>query len=114
MLVKLKLHSKTVKMFGSTLHLLGILVGTFPALQSPTKPLTKKLVNAVIVLLVMANIDWTDGSFYIFWGLAIMTNWIFQNDIPNRLVDRMMKRSQEAIETVGDELKEQIGKVNSD
>ena len=98
-------------MFGSSLPLLGILVGAFSTLQSPTIPLTKKLAPAIIALLVMANIDWTDGSFYIFWGLAMMTNWIFQNDIPNRLVDRMMRSSQDAIEAVREKLNEKIVQV---
>ena len=98
-------------MFGTSLPLLGILVGAFPTLQSPTIPLSKKPVPVIIVLLVMANIDWTDGSFYVFWSLAMMTNWIFQNDIPNRLVDSMMRSSQDVIETVGDKLNEKIVQV---
>ena len=98
-------------MFVYSLPLIGILVGAFPTLQSPTIPLSKKLVTAIIVLLVMANIDSKDGSFYILWGLAMMTNCIFRKDIPNRLVDRMMRSSQDAIETVGDILNEKIVQV---
>ena len=98
-------------MFGSSLPLLGILVGTFSTLQSPAIPLTKKLVPAIIALLVMANIDWTDGDFYVFWGSAMVMNWIFQNDIPNRLVDSMMRSSQDAIEAAADKVKEKIVQV---
>ena len=98
-------------MFGMSLPLLGILVGAFPTVQSPTIPLSKKLVPAIVVLLVMANIDLTDGDFYFFWGSAMVMNWIFQNDIPNRLVDSMMRSSQDAIETAANKVKEKIVQV---
>ena len=105
---ELNLYTQTVKMSSSTFPLLGLLVGAFPTLQSPTIPLSKKLVPFVITILVLANVDWNDGSFIVFWGFAVTSNWIFQNDIPNRLVDRMMRKIKETIEAAGNKLEDKI------
>ena len=71
--------------------LIGILMGTFPTLQSPVIPLNKKMVPAFFSFLVMALLDWSDGSIILFLGMAVMTNWVYQRDILNMVVDKMMQ-----------------------
>ena len=71
--------------------LLGILMGTFPTLQSPVIPLNKKMVPAFFSFLVIAFLDWSDGSIILFLGMAVMTNWVYQRDILNMAVDKMMQ-----------------------
>ena len=92
----------------STLPLLGLLVGAFPTIQSSTIPLSKKLVPVIMVILVMTTLDIMDLSFFVFWSSAVATNWIFQNDIPNRLVNKMMTTPQEIIEAAAKNLEDNI------
>ena len=71
--------------------LIGILMGTFPTLQSPVIPLNRKLVPALFSFLVMAFLDWSDGSIVMFLGTAVVTNWVYQRDILNMVVDKMVQ-----------------------
>ena len=72
--------------------LIGILMGTFPTLQSPVIPLNKKMVPAFFSFLVMAFLDWSDGSIILFLGTAVIINWVYQRDVLNWIVDTMMQR----------------------
>ena len=69
--------------------LIGILMGTFPTLQSPVIPLNKKMVPAIFSFLVMAFLDWSDGSIIIFLGTAVVINWVYQRDVLNFLCYKM-------------------------
>ena len=75
----------------SNLLLIGILMGAFPTLQSPVIPLNRKLVPALFSFLVMAFLDWSDGSIVMFLGTAVVTNWVYQRDILNMVVDKMVQ-----------------------
>ena len=92
----------------STLPLLGLLVGAFPTIQSSSIPLSKKLVPAIMVILIMTTVDILDLSFFVFWSSAVATNWISQNDIPNRLVNMIMTEPQEIIEAAAKNLEDNI------
>ena len=74
------------------LLLIGVLMGTFPTLQSPVIPLSKKMVPAIFSFLIMAFLDWTDGSIIMFLFTAVVTNWVYQRDIPNWVVNNMMQK----------------------
>ena len=80
-------------MHNSNLLLFGILVGTFPTLQSPVIPLNRKLVPAFFSFLVMAFLDWSDGSILLFLGNAVIINWVYQRDVLNLIVDEMMQKT---------------------
>ena len=92
----------------STLPLLGLLVGAFPTIQSSSIPLSKKLVPAVMVILIMTTVDIMDLGFFVFWSCAVGTNWIFQNDIPNRLFNKMMTKPKEIIEAAAKNLEDNL------
>ena len=66
-------------------------MGTFPTLQSPVIPLNKKLVPAFFSFLIMAFLDWSDGSIILFLVTAMVTNWVYQHDVPNLVVDKMIQ-----------------------
>ena len=66
-------------------------MGTFPTLQSPVIPLSRKLVPAFFSFLVMAFLDWSDGSIILFLVTAMVTNWVYQKDVPNLVVDKMIQ-----------------------
>ena len=72
------------------LVLIGILVGAFPTLQSPNIPLNRKVVPAIFSFLVLACLDWSDWGIILFLGSAVVTNWIYQRDILNYIVDNIM------------------------
>ena len=78
------------------LVLIGILTGSFPTLQSPKIPLNRKMVPAFFSFLVMAFLDWSDGSIILFLGTAVMVNWVYQQDALNWVVDKMMQMMIEA------------------
>ena len=88
--------------------LIGILVGTFPTLQSPVIPLNKKMVPAFFSFLVMALLDWSDGSIILFLGMAVMTNWVYQSDILNLVVDKMMQMMIEAKNKITDVVQDMV------
>ena len=88
--------------------LIGILVGTFPTLQSPVIPLNKKMVPAFVSFLVMALLDWSDGSIILFLGMAVMTNWVYQSDILNLVVDKMMQMMIEAKNKITDVVQDMV------
>ena len=88
--------------------LLGILMGTFPTLQSPVIPLNKKMVPAFFSFLVMALLDWSDGSIILFLGMAVMTNWVYQSDILNLVVDKMMQMMIEAKNKITDVVQDMV------
>ena len=92
----------------STLPLLGLLVGAFPTIQSSSIPLSKKLVPAVMVILIMTTVDIMDLGFFVFWSSAEATNWIFLNDIPNRLFNNMMRKIKEKIEAATGSIEDKI------
>ena len=74
----------------SNLPLIGILMGAFPTLQSPNIPLNRKVVPAIFSFAIMAFIDWSDGGILMFLCAAVITNWIYQRDIINFGVDKLM------------------------
>ena len=78
-------------MHNSNLLLIGILMGAFPTLQSPVIPLNRKLAPAFFSFLVMTFLDWSDGSIAMFLGIAVVTNWVYQRDILNMIVDNMVE-----------------------
>ena len=71
-------------------------MGAFPTLQSPVIPLNKKMVPAFFSFLVMAFLDWSDGSIILFVGTAVIINWVYQRDVLNWVVDQMMQKMIEA------------------
>ena len=83
-------------MLNSNFLLIGILVGTFPTLQSPVIPLNKKMVPAIFSFLVMAVMDWSDWGVILFLVSAVVINWIYQRDVLNWVVDKMMQMIIEA------------------
>ena len=70
--------------------LIGILMGTFPTLQSPVIPLNRKMVPAIFSFLIMAFLDWSDGCIILFLSTAVVINWVYQRDVLNLFVDKMM------------------------
>ena len=98
-------------MFTSSFSLLGLLVGSFPTLQSPTIPLSKKLVPAGMVILIMTFLDIIDSSFFVFWSSAVATNWIFMNDVPNRVMDSIMGMIKNAIEALKYIIADKLGET---
>merc|ERR1712212_1409109 len=83
--------SEQSKMPNLNILLIGILMGTFPTLQSPVIPLNRKMVPAFFSFLVMAFLDWSDGSIILFLGTAVIINWVYQRDVLNWIVDTMMQ-----------------------
>ena len=89
-------------------------MGAFPTLQSPNIPLNRKVVPAIFSFLVLAFLDWSDCGIILFLGSSVVTNWIYQRDIPNYIVDQMMvlminanKKIKEAFEDkAADEIEE--------
>ena len=66
-------------------------MGAFPTLQSPVIPLNKKLAPAFFSFLIVAFLDWSDWSIALFLGIAVVTNWVYQRDILNKVVDKMVE-----------------------
>ena len=65
--------------------------GGLIVIKGPVIPLNKKMVPAFFSFLVMALLDWSDGSIILFLGMAVVTNWVYQHDVPNLVVDKMIQ-----------------------
>ena len=92
--------------------LIGILMGTFPTLQSPVIPLNRKMVPAIFSFLIMAFLDWSDGCIILFLSTAVVINWVYQRDVPNLVVDKMIQMIIKTKNKITEALKDIVENVD--
>merc|ERR1712243_204683 len=77
-----------------TTLLLAIILGILPSLDSGID-IRRKVVPALILLLLLANIDWNEKDLWFFVISATTTHAVFFADVPNRVVTHMWNKVEE-------------------
>merc|ERR1712126_122358 len=77
-----------ITMLLKTTLLLAIILGILPSLDSGID-IRRKVVPALILLLILANIDWKEAELWFFVISTITTHAIFFADVPNRVVNHI-------------------------
>merc|ERR1712133_110232 len=77
-----------------TTLLLSIILGILPSLDSGID-IRRKVVPALILLLLLANIDWNEPELWFFVISTTTTHAIFFADVPNRVVNHTWTQVEE-------------------
>merc|ERR1712126_394112 len=86
-IAKREIYSNITMLLKTTL-LLAIILGILPSLDSGID-IRRKVVPALILLLILANIDWKEAELWFFVISTITPHAIFFADVPNRVVNHI-------------------------